>query len=295
MKIPVVIMTFVVLLVGCGRRGGGATVGCDTRPVVTVSIAPQAWLLEAIAGDSVRINVLLPTGSNPETFEPGIGVMKQAADGDMLLLSGNIGFESQLSQRIAKNNPGMVIVDTSLGITPVYGTHSHAAMCDHDHGNEVADPHTWTSVRNARVIAANMLSALVMFDPARAGYYRERAARLDSRLDSIDRSIAARLDKLRVRSFMVWHPSLSYYARDYSLEQVSVGSEGRETTVRGLRSIIDRASADGIRVMFIQADFDSRQAETLGRETGAKVVTINPLSRDWESQINLITDALDPR
>ncbi|MDE6403600.1 MAG: zinc ABC transporter substrate-binding protein, partial [Muribaculaceae bacterium] len=227
---------------------------------------------------------------NPETFEPGVNTIRNASTSDLLMLSGNLGFESTLARRIAANNPDVKVVDTSAGIDPIYGTHSHG-----NHTHTVADPHTWTSVRNARVIASNMLASLIDIDPARADYYRERAARLDTHLDSLDVAVADRLDSIASGSFMVWHPSFSYFARDYGLEQISLGAEGRETTIRGAQAVIDRASQRGATVLFVQADFDSDRARSLVSETGATLVTINPLDPDWEAQINIITDALDPR
>ncbi|MDE7385825.1 MAG: zinc ABC transporter substrate-binding protein [Muribaculaceae bacterium] len=272
---------------GCGSR---PDTEADGRRTVTVSIPPQAWLLKAIAGDSVKVNTLMSAGTNPETFEPGVNTIRNASTSDLLMLSGNLGFESTLARRIAANNPDVKVVDTSAGIDPIYGTHSHG-----NHTHTVADPHTWTSVRNARVIASNMLASLIDIDPARADYYSERAARLDAHLDSLDVAVAGRLDSLNVRSFMVWHPSLSYFARDYGLEQISLGAEGRETTIRGAQAVIDRASQRGTTVLFVQADFDSDRARSLVSETGATLITINPLDPDWEAQINIITDALDPR
>lgn len=274
---------------GCASRAGSAD-DASGRPSVTVSIPPQAWLLKAIAGDSVTVNTLMPAGTNPETFEPGVSTIMNASSSDLLMLSGNLGFETTLAGRISSNNPDIKVVDTSAGIEPVYGTHSHGT-----HIHTVADPHTWTSVRNARVIAANMLDALVDIDPDRADYYRERAGRLDAHLDSLDTAIAGRLDSLSVKAFMVWHPSLSYFARDYGLEQITLGAEGRETTIRGAREVIDNASRHGAKVLFVQADFDSARARSLVTETDATLITINPLDPDWEAQINIIADALDPR
>lgn len=292
MKLRHYLYSVPLLLAAACTGGSHGDSESGRRPVVTVSIAPQAWLLEAIGGDSIDINVLLETGANPETFEPGVGVMKKAAASDALMLSGGLTYETQLADRLRANDPTLRIVDTSAGIVPVYGTHSHGG---HVHDDGVPDPHTWTSVRNARTIASNMLSALVEIAPGMAPYFTARARRLDLKLDSLDRAIAARLDTLPTRTFLVWHPSLSYFARDYGLEQVSVASEGRESTVQGIRSIVDHAAGARAQVLFIQADFDSGRAATLSRETGTRTVTINPLDPDWEKQIKIITDALDPR
>lgn len=263
----------------------------DMRPTVTVSLPPQAWILKAIAGDSVKINILFNKGSNPETYEPTISTIRDAAGSDLLLLSGGLTFESVIVDRITENNSRLKIADTSRGIDPILNTHSHSHG-DHEHEVSSPDPHTWTSVVNTRTIATNMLDALKAADPSHAEYYSVRAAQLDRHLDSLDQAIRAKLDPIKTRAFLVWHPSLSYFARDYGLNQIVLGNEGREPSVKHTRDVIDNTTGEGAHVLFIQSDYDSSRAKTLARETGARVVEINPLDSDWEKQINIITDAL---
>ena len=63
-----------------------------------------------------------------------------------------------------------------------------------------------------------------------------------ARLDSIDNAITARLAPHKGDSFIVWHPSLSYFARDYGLNQVVVGgSEHKESSIADLKESIDTA------------------------------------------------------
>ena len=79
-------------------------------------------------------------------------------------------------------------------------------------------------------------------------------------------------------AFLVWHPSLSYFARDYGLLQISVGQEGKEASVQQLQSKIDEAKAHNAEVFFYQKEFDSRQAEVVNEQIGAEMVIINPLN-----------------
>lgn len=284
-----------VVMTACG--GSGTDSAGHDRPVVTVSIPPQEYLLKAIAGDSVTIRCLLGSGSNPESFEPGIALLRDVSGSDALLLAGNLGFEQAIAERVTANNPDLPVFDTSRGVELIYGTHDHdhAHSDTHDNDAHAADPHTWTSVNNARIIASNMLDALVEIDPGHADYYRLNHARLDRRLDSLDTDIARRLDPVKGSAFIVWHPSLSYFARDYGLEQISVGHEGKESSVKAMQQHIDHADSHNARVFFFQQEFDSRQAEAVNRQTGALTVVINPMSADWEHEINIITDALDPK
>lgn len=289
-RILFVISTIAIIISSCGRH----TTAEHHKITVTVSLPPQQWILEQIAGDSININTLLQAGSNPETFDPGISIIKKAANSDIIMLSGQLGYEKMITDRISGGKNSLTIVDTSRGIEPIYGTHTHLLDEDADHHHDnVSDPHTWTSVKNTRIIAGNMLEALVAADPANADYYRERAHVLDARLDSLDTAITSRLSTEDVnKSFLIWHPSLSYYARDYGLNQIAIGSENREPTVNDIKSILDQATSSGAHVLFMQADYDPRQAATLSRETGVNIISLNPLDEDWESQINLITDAL---
>lgn len=284
-------LTIIVLILGsCGRQGAPE----HHKLSVTVSLPPQQWILEQIAGDSVEINTLLQAGSNPETFDPGISVIKKASNSDIIMLSGQLGYENVIASRLTGGKDSIMIVDTSVGIEPIYGTHVHThGEHSHLHKDDISDPHTWTSVKNARIIATNMLQALVKADPDNASYYRERAGILDTHLDSLDRSIAARLAQPEIaRSFLIWHPSLSYYARDYDLNQIAIGSENREATIGDIKATLDKAADSGAHVLFMQADYDPRQASTLSQETGVSIIPLNPLAQEWEAQINLITDAI---
>ena len=113
-----------------------------------------------------------------------------------------------------------------------------------------------------------------------------------ARLDSLDAAISSRLDSIGTRSFLIWHPSLSYFARDYGLEQIAVGQDNKEMTPGQLRDTHRHAADKGVKVMFIQQNFDARQAATLADELGISIVQINPLDDDYLKQFNIIADAL---
>jgi zinc transport system substrate-binding protein len=137
-----------------------------------------------------------------------------------------------------------------------------------------------------------MLDALIEIDPDGADFYRQRHSRLDSRLDSLDRVLADKLTDIKTRAFAVWHPSLSYFARDYGLTQISVGFENKEMSPRALAEVTDDARQAGVKVLFFQKEYDSRQANSLCGAIGAELVTINPLEYDWEAQLISIADIL---
>lgn len=290
-RLYILILLLPALLWSCGNSRHD-----NAKPVLAVSLAPESSLLEALAGDSYEIVTVLENGANPELFETPMARRVAVDRSRVYFKNGGLPFEDAI---LATLPDSVRVVDLSEGITPIYGTHGHHhghEAEEHEghehHDGEGFDPHIWTSVKNARVMASNMARALIDLDPSQADAVNSRLAALDARLDSTDRTIAARLDSAGADKFLVWHPSLSYFARDYGLTQIAVGQEAKEVPVGRLKEIIDTAAADSIATFFFQKEYDSRQAETVSRELGISYETIDLLSRDWLEELNKITDVL---
>lgn len=281
------------LIVSAAIATLAAVMACSTktneRPVITVSIQPQKFLLEQIVGDKIDVRCLLANGGNPESYEPSLTHLMNLEKSEAYFQIGNIGFESAIIDRIRNNNPNLKIFNTSDSIRLLIGTHSDCSH--HGHSHEV-DPHTWSSVKNGKIIATNMYKAMVNMDPANEKTYTRNYKTLMLRLDSLDNRIDSMLNDKRGTAFMVWHPSLSYFARDYGLKQISIGVEGKEESVQRIQRKIDEAKSMDATVFFSQKDFDSRQAAVISRETGADVVAINPLNYEWDKELYEIAAAL---
>lgn len=277
------------VLVGCASKHD------DGRQLLAVSIEPERFLLEQIAGPDYRVVTVLDPGANPETFEPSMRKRADIAEAQAYFAIGDLPFENQLRA----GADGAKMVSVSDGIQPVYGTHDQCGNHDHEHEHEHekgnGDPHTWTSVKNARIMARNMYRKLSQLNPAKQAEFKKRYDVLDSRLDSFDRALTAQLAPLRGNSFVVWHPSLSYFARDYGLNQISIGWESKEASPSALRTAIETGRQSGAKIFFLQREFDSRQARGLNSEMGMTEVVIDPMSYDWMQQINLIANELSKK
>ncbi len=271
-----------------------AIVGCshsETGRKLAVSIPAQQWLLDSIVGDRFETVSLLEPGSNPETFEPSMRQLISLEDAEMYFTVGELDFERASLGRIRENFPDLSMSRTSRGIRPLNGTHAHAH--DHDgHTHDEADPHVWSSLKNARVMARNMYESVVRLDPQGRDYYLRRYRDLDSHLAALDDSVTRVLAPLRGRSFMVWHPSLSYFARDYGLEQLSVETAGKEASPAQFREMLDHASGVRPLLFFTQAEFDSRQARTMASELGVKAASVAVMQPDVPALIRQLTNDL---
>ncbi len=285
------VLVLALYVCGCTRKEAAAD-----RPLLMVSIEPQKWILEQLVGDDYAIGTMLDRGANPETFDPSMEKRLQADKATAYFSTGAFPFEESLAKSLPDRTR---IVNTSDGIEPIYGTHSHTHNHtsghshghDCDHHGEAADPHMWTSLKNARIIARNMAEALADLDSAEAATVNRRLATLEQRLDSIDKATANRLEGAS-RSFAIWHPSLSYYARDYGLNQIAVGQESKEMPAGQVRQVIDNARDANVKVFFFQKEYDNRQAESINSAIGSRMITIDPLAYDWLGQIELITNEI---
>ncbi len=259
------------------------------KPIVTVSLQPQKYFLDKIVGDKVDVKCLLASGGNPETYEPSLTHLMNLEGSEAYFMIGNIGFESAIMERVRHNNPDLQIYNNSKGVDMLVGTHGN---CSHHGHNHDIDPHTWSSVKNARVIAGNMYDAMTEIDAKNKEYYKKNYDKLIAELDSLDARITAMLAPKAGTAFLVWHPSLSYFARDYGLVQISIGQEGKEASALQLQSKIDEARSHGARVFFFQKEFDSRQSSVVNEQIGAEMVTVDLLDYKWNHQMLIIADAL---
>ena len=276
---------------GCGYKNSHNGDPTTDKLSVAVSVEPQRYILNQLLDSSqVAISTLITPGANPETYELTPRKRMDLEHSDIYLSTGVLPFEEAITSTLS-----VPVADSSRGITFVYG--SHGESCGHSHGagahhhDSAPDPHIWTSVENVRIMASNMATAIAHIRPEMQATLQERLNTFNLRLDSIDSSIRRRLADAD-SCFIIWHPSLSYFARDYDLGQIAVGFESKEMPAGRLRQIIDHAAASKASVFFFQQEFDSRQAKGVNDMLGSHLVVINPLSSDWEGQIDIITDAL---
>ncbi|MCM1005867.1 MAG: zinc ABC transporter substrate-binding protein [Prevotella sp.] len=266
----------------------------ETRnKVLTVSVPSQKWLLDSIVGDRYTVITMLGEDSNPETFEPGMRQLMYLQESDVFFTVGALSFEQTLMPKIQDNFPYLPIVNTSKGITTMEDQHAMSAHHDHTPEHEHSfDPHIWTSLPNARIMAKNMYEKVVELDPSGKDYYTTRYLDLDTRLSALNDSVALALAPLAGSSFVIWHPSLSYFARDYKLKQIGLETTGKETSVVQYRDRINRARRAGTSVFFTQTEFDTRQADALASELGIPTVKISLMQPDIAAQIRTLAHEL---
>ena len=257
--------------------------------IITVTIEPQRFFVEQLVDTLFRVECMVPAGTSPETYDPVPAQMARLARSKAYFCIGHIGFEEVWIDKLKQNYPQIPFFDNSVGIPLIISGHSHAAGDAHEHG---VDPHIWSSPKTARVIVQNMCKSLVEIDPDNKDRYTVNLQSLLEYIDSIDETITRILQHSSQKAFIIYHPALTYFARDYGLTQYSIEADGKEPSPEQLKQLIETAKEKSIKTVFIQQEFDRKNAETIVKETGCRLIVINPLSYDWGKEMINIAKAL---
>lgn len=286
-KVITIFILVTLLLAGCSNRENKG----DDKITVTVSIEPQRFLVEKIAGDKVEVKTLLPQGAKPETYDLTPSQLIDLTKSDAYFMMGTISFERSWADAYTSDHPHTNIFVMSNGINHIVSDHFHCHESIEDTAGEYIEPHIWLSVKNVKFMMENIVDGLVIVDPDNREYYRNRYDSIMKEMYTLD----SRIDSLMLsadKAFMIYHPALTYFARDYGLKQISIESDGKEPSPSQLLRIIKEAKEQGVKVIFIQPEFDPRNAQIVADETGCELVQFNPLSYEWDEEMLRVAKVL---
>ncbi len=260
------------------------------RETIYVSILPLRGLVHEIVGDDLPIEVLVPAGASPETFEPTPRQFIALNQARMVMNVGLLDFETALLEKIEDRQK---IVNLNKNIKLIAGTCSHIKSSEsekhhHTHG---IDPHIWTSPKALLQMAANAYEAIRRTYPD-STKYETNYRKLKQKLVDLDSTVTRKIEASGVRMFVIYHPALTYYARDYGLRQVAIEEDGKEPSARHLARLIEVAREENIRNIFFQSQFPASVVEVIANDIGAKAVQIDPLCENAIGNIETITDLI---
>lgn len=284
-NIILVLVLSSLLLFGCNNQKTS-----DENQILSVTIEPQRYFLEQLVGDKFTVKTLIPAGANPETFDPTPSQLINVSKSKFFFTLGTLNIENIIVEKIKENNPEILFENCSIGISRLHDeTHHHDG--DETSPHHDGDPHIWSSPNTAKVIIQNMYNSLISFDEKNKDYYKKRYDKLISIIDSTDTTIKDYLDIAPNKNFIIYHPSLSYFAEEYGLNQFVIEKDGKNPTPKQLATLIDIAKEKQIKVVFIQQEYDIKSAETIAKSIHARMVPINLLNYNWNEEMLNIAKA----
>ena len=251
---------------------------------VSATILPQKYFISKIAGDMAEINIVIPPGANPVTYDLNPKKIQKLSNSELYFKIGHLPFEISWMKKIQSINPSMLIVDTSKGVDFIMSGHHHGE----EHKNQKMDPHIWLSPKEVKIQAKNILNAFIKLDPEHREFYSENYKNFLNEIENLEISMRNNFEVLRIRKFLVYHPSWAYLARDFNLEQIAVELDGKNPTPKELKNLIKAARNEKIKVIFLQKQFPTTVAKSISNEIDAQIIYLDPLSENWyENMLNI--------
>jgi len=280
----------VILMLLSGFYGCRTVTKQETDGVVSVSIMPVKYFIDYLTDASLEVNVMVPSGASHATYAPTTGQLRKLSDSDIYFRIGHLGYEQAFIDRLSELNPRMQVVNLSDGVELIHGE-------EVDHGDHVheggIDPHIWMSPAVMLKLLPRISEAITETYPDLTQAVKTRYAELHDAVETLHQELESLTEGLTQRSFMIFHPALTYMARDYGLEQIAIERHGKEPSPAQLRHMVRHARHHDIRIIFIQEEFDMRSAQLVSEETGAALVQINPLAYEWREEIKHIMETLN--
>lgn len=253
---------------------------------VSATTSIMADFVKAVGGTRVSVNVIVPAGGDTHSFQPTTAAIRRLA-GSRALFANGAGLEPWLP-KLKAAAPRVPVTELTRGLK--LHELEHAGEEEHGHDDHGAlDPHAWWDPTLAAGYVRNVQSALTRLDPAGKATYTNNAAAYLGQLRALDAYAKKQFATVPAarRRIVTNHDSLGYFAERYGLTVVGTvlpgGGTEREPSARELAALVSAVKKSGARVIFTEAALNTRLAQALARETGAKVAP------------PLYTDSLGPR
>ena len=285
------------------------------KPLVSVSIPPQKYFVEKIAANTLDINVIIPAGVDEHNFDFKPATMQRLEKSDIYFTIG-LEFERVFADKFQSNFANLQVIDTGKDLRNLATSHTHskddhdehhnhAGHDDHDHDEHAqgkdehhahkhsnshethgaSDPHIWLDPILVKIQASTIAKALIAKYPQNKALYEANLAQFQAELDALNAEISALFEKSKNKKFIIYHPSLGYFAARYHLVQIPVEIEGKEPKTKDLQRLMSVAKKENIKTIFVQKGFSQNAAKSLAKELKASVVELNHLSDDYSKNL----------
>jgi ABC-type Zn uptake system ZnuABC Zn-binding protein ZnuA len=266
-------------------------------------------LVEAVGGDRVAVEALVPPGQDPHAVDikpAQMAALRQAA----LLVRVGLDHEPWLARvlRTARERGSMPAdLDCSKGIPLLQADTARVRSERGEHVHGFGNTHYWLDPDTARLITAGMLEALVRLAPADRGYFEKRRGEFLTRLDAGLARWSAAMAPYRGARIVVVHESWPYFARRFGLEIVAAvePTPGVPPSPAYLASLTKRMKEAQVRVLIAEPYSNAAVVAKVAALSGAREVRLassvgaEPDARDYIALFDLdiarLADALRPR
>ncbi|EFW30680.1 metal ABC transporter substrate-binding protein [Selenomonas artemidis] len=258
-------------LVGCGGTDKAAENPADKQPAQPFRIVTSFYpmyvatinITQGVDGVEVH-NMTKPQTGCLHDYQLMTEDMKTLENADAFVING-AGMEDFMD-KVTEQQKNLKVIDASRGIKLI-------------HDEEGDNPHVWLSVTDAIQQVRNIADQLKEADPAHADAYEKNAAAYIEKLTSLKTEMHAALDNVPHKDIVTFHEAFPYFAEEFHLNIIGVVERepGTEPTPTELQETIEQVKGLSAKVLFTEPQYSPAAAETIARETGAKIYTLDPV------------------
>ena len=258
-----------LLLTGCGGQQAQREAAKDGEFVIVTSFYPiyieVLNITEGVEGVKV-VNMTKPQTGCLHDYQLTTEDLKTLEGADALVVNG-AGMESFLD-KVTAQQQNLKIID--------------ASRSDNIHllkDGEEDNPHVWLSVTYAIEQVKAITSQLCEADPEHEKQYRDNAMAYVVKLMDLREEMHGELDSLPHKDIVTFHEAFPYLAKEFRLNIVSVieGEPGTEPAPKELEELIAKVQGLPVKVLFTEPQYSPAAAETIARETGARLYQLDPV------------------
>ena len=265
--LSLLLLVLSVALVGCsGADKGAEKKSAEPFRIVTSFYPMYVATINITDGvDGVEVyNMTKPQTGCLHDYQLMTEDMKTLEKADAFVING-AGMEDFMD-KVTEQQKKLKVIDASRGIELI-------------HDDEGDNPHVWLSVTDEIAQVRNIADQLKEADPAHADKYEKNAAAYIEKLTALKNEMHAALDNVPHKDIVTFHEAFPYFAKEFNLNIIGVVERepGTEPTPTELQETIEQVNALPTKVLFTEPQYSPAAAETIARETGAKIYTLDPV------------------
>lgn len=282
-KILTIIILVSLFLTGCNNsaKSNNSTESNNKLTIVT-SFYPMYISTLNIVKDIPNVEVLNMTTSQTgclHDYSLSTKDLKTLSNADILIING-AGMESFLDDVIDKYSD-LKIIEASKGIDLIEDTEHDDHTEDHDHEDHDHDvnPHVWVSISKNIEEVSNIAEELSSLDPNHANEYQNNANEYIAKLENLKTEMHSTLDNIAHKDIITFHEAFPYFAEEFGLNIVGVIEiePDSEPSAKEVENIISIINEKNIKALFTEPQYSSKIADTIAKETGASIYTLDPI------------------
>jgi zinc transport system substrate-binding protein len=240
------------------------------KPNVVVSFYPLYDFTKNIGKEKVNLTAIIPFSVEPHDWEPSPRDVLKIINADLFIYNG-AGLDNW-AERLIKDakNKGLITINMYESI-----------------GAKGEDPHIWLDPVLVKAQLKVIKDALIKIDPKNKSFYETNYKIYLRKIEELDREIKTTLARCKKKIFVTSHNAFSIFAERYGLKQIPITglTPESEPNPKDLVEIVEIVKRYKIKYIFTEPLLSPKIAQSISKETGTKILILDPIEGLSESDI----------